>query len=123
MKKVIFSAMRPTGRLHLGHLVGALNNWIKLQNEYKCIFGIVDWHALMGEYEQSNEIYSNTIEMAIDWIACGIDPEKSTILIQSHVPEHLELFMFFYTQYILFLHLCTNHRHFLFFPAQRRCNN
>ena len=93
MKKTVFSAMRPTGNLHLGHLVGALNNWIKLQEEYSCIFGIVDWHALMGEYEHSKAISNNIIEMAIDWIACGIDPEKSIIFIQSDVPQHLELQM------------------------------
>ena len=75
-KKRIFSGMRPTGRLHLGHLVGALKNWVDLQDSYSCIFGIVDWHALMGEYEQSQEITPNIIEMAIDWIACGIDPKK-----------------------------------------------
>jgi tryptophanyl-tRNA synthetase len=92
-KKTVFSAMRPTGKLHLGHMVGALNNWIKLQEEYACIFGIVDWHALMGEYEQSKEIRGNIIDMAIDWIASGIDPEKSTIFVQSHVPEHVELQM------------------------------
>jgi len=93
MKKIVFSAMRPTGKLHLGHLVGALNNWLELQKEYACIFGIVDWHALMGEYEQSKEIRGNVVDMAIDWIACGIDPEKSIIFVQSHVPEHLELQM------------------------------
>jgi tryptophanyl-tRNA synthetase len=93
-KKRIFSAMRPTGRLHLGHLVGAMKNWIDLQNSYSCIFGIVNWHALMGEYEQSKDINENIIEMAIDWLACGIDPDRSIIFVQSHVPEHLELQMF-----------------------------
>ena len=85
--------MRPTGKLHLGHLVGALNNWIELQKAYACYFGIVDWHALMGEYEQSKEIRPNILEMAADWLACGIDPEKSTLFVQSEVPEHLELQM------------------------------
>jgi len=93
MKKTVFSAMRPTGKLHLGHLVGALHNWIELQKKHQCIFSIVDWHALMGEYEQSRDIRSNMIDMAIDWLACGIDPEKSIIFIQSDVPEHLELQM------------------------------
>lgn len=93
MKKVIFSGMRPTGKLHLGHLVGALENWITLQDEYDCIFGVVDWHALMGEYEQSQGIEENILDMAIDWIACGLDPNKSVIFVQSRVPEHLELFM------------------------------
>lgn len=93
MKKIVFSAMRPTGKLHLGHLVGALQNWLELQEEHNCIFGIVDWHALMGEYEQSAEIVDNTLDMAIDWLACGIDPKKSILFVQSHVPEHLELQM------------------------------
>lgn len=95
MKKVIYSGMRPTGKLHLGHLVGALNNWKKLQDDYHCVFGIADWHALMGEYEHSDALHGNIYEMAIDWIACGIDPEKSIIYVQSDVPEHLELTMIF----------------------------
>ena len=83
--------MRPTGKLHLGHLVGALTNWLKLQEKYSCIFSIVDWHALMGEYEQSQSIAENIIDMAIDWMACGIDPDRSILFVQSQVPEHLEL--------------------------------
>ncbi|OGX43499.1 MAG: tryptophan--tRNA ligase [Omnitrophica WOR_2 bacterium RIFCSPLOWO2_12_FULL_50_9] len=94
MKKIVFSAMRTTGRLHLGHWVGALQNWLALQEKYTCIFAIVDWHALMGEYEQSRSIRENIVEMAIDWIACGIDPKRSILFVQSHVPEHLELQMF-----------------------------
>lgn len=93
MTKTVFSAMRPTGKLHLGHLVGALENWLQLQEKYTCIFSIVDWHALMGEYEQSQGIAGNITDMALDWIACGIDPKKSTIFVQSQVPEHLELQM------------------------------
>jgi len=85
--------MRPTGKLHLGHLVGALHNWLELQKTYQCIFGIVDWHALMGEYEQSGGIAGNIVEMAADWMACGIDPEESVVFVQSEVPEHLELSM------------------------------
>ncbi len=94
MKKTVFSAMRPTGKLHLGHLVGALDNWLELQEKHSCIFSIVDWHALMGEYEQSGAIAENIMDMALDWMAYGIDPEKSIIFVQSHVPEHLELQMF-----------------------------
>ena len=94
-KKTIFSGMRPTGKLHLGHLVGALHNWAELQKEYKCIFGIVDWHALMGEYENSGSIKEDILDMAIDWLSCGIDPKESIIFVQSDVPEHLELQMFF----------------------------
>lgn len=87
--------MRPTGKLHLGHLVGAISSWIELQKNYPCIFSIVDWHAYMGEYEQSKAIKDNIIDMAIDWIASGIDPEKSILFVQSEVPEHLELAMIF----------------------------
>ncbi len=93
MKKTVFSAMRPTGKLHLGHLVGALSNWVDLQKKYNCIFSAVDWHALMGEYESPKEIQENITEMVIDWLACGIDPKESIIFVQSDVPEHLELCM------------------------------
>jgi len=95
MKKRILSGMRPTGKLHLGHLVGALENWIKLQDEYECFFMIADWHALMSEYENPKDLKENIIDNVIDWLACGITPEKSTIFIQSHVLEHLELYMAF----------------------------
>ncbi len=86
--------MRPTGKLHLGHLLGALKNWVALQDNYQCIFSIADWHALMGEYENSKELRSYGIDMVIDWISCGIDPDKSILYRQSDVPEHLELQMF-----------------------------
>ncbi|MBF0532405.1 MAG: tryptophan--tRNA ligase [Candidatus Omnitrophica bacterium] len=95
MKPVVFSGMRPTGKLHLGHLVGALKNWVPLQDTHSCVYSIVDWHALMGEYEQSKAITSNVYEMALDWLACGLDPDKSVIFVQSDVPEHLELQMVF----------------------------
>jgi len=85
--------MRPTGSLHLGHLVGALDNWVSLQKKYKCFYMVADWHAFMSEYENPKEIEKNVLEMVADWISCGIEPEKSTIFIQSHVKEHLELYM------------------------------
>ncbi len=85
--------MRPTGKLHLGHWFGALQNWVVLQNDYRCIFAIADWHALMGEYENSQQLKEYSIDMAIDWMACGIDPNKSIMYVQSAVPEHLELQM------------------------------
>ncbi|MDD5253215.1 MAG: tryptophan--tRNA ligase [Candidatus Omnitrophica bacterium] len=91
MKKRILSGMRPTGKLHLGHLVGALSNWTKLQSEYECFFMVADWHALMSEYENPQMLKDNMLDNVIDWLSCGIDPEKSTIFIQSHVAEHLEL--------------------------------
>lgn len=93
MKKRILSGMRPTGRLHLGHLVGALENWKKLQGEYDCFFMVADWHALMSEYEDPRNLKENIIDNAIDWLACGVSPEKSVIFIQSHIKEHLELYM------------------------------
>lgn len=87
--------MRPTGKLHLGHLVGALANWVKLQDEYDCFFMCADWHALMSEYENPADLKANMLDNVIDWLACGIDPEKSTIFIQSQIPQHLELYFIF----------------------------
>jgi tryptophanyl-tRNA synthetase len=95
MKKTILSGMRPTGKLHLGHLVGALENWEKLQNEYECFFMVADWHALMSEYANPNDLRENMVDNVIDWLACGISPEKSTIFIQSHIKEHLELYLIY----------------------------
>jgi len=86
--------MRPTGKLHLGHLLGALKNWDALQENYQCIFSIADWHALMSEYENSKVLKGYGIDMVIDWIACGIDPDRAIIYLQSDVVEHLELQMF-----------------------------
>lgn len=87
--------MRPTGKLHLGHLVGALDNWIKLQDEYECFFMVADWHALMSEYENPACLKENILDNVVDWLACGVSPERATIFIQSHVPEHLELYFIF----------------------------
>ncbi|MDD4940212.1 MAG: tryptophan--tRNA ligase [Candidatus Omnitrophica bacterium] len=95
MKKRILSGMRPTGPLHIGHLVGALNNWIKLQDEYECFFMVADWHALMSEYEKPASLKENILSNVADWLACGISPRNSTVFIQSHVKEHLELYMLF----------------------------
>lgn len=87
--------MRPTGALHIGHLVGALSNWVKFQDEYDCFFMVADWHALMSEYENPSDIRKNGLEIVKDWIACGIDPKKTKIFLQSMIPEHLELAMVF----------------------------
>ncbi len=87
--------MRPTGRLHLGHLVGALQNWVRLQDDYDCIFSVADWHALMGDYENPVNMREHGLEMVLDWLACGIDPDRSILFVQSQVPAHLELQMFF----------------------------
>ena len=87
----IMSGMRPTGNLHLGNYFGALENWIRLQHEYECFFSIVDWHALTTGYEDTSEIKNNVMEMAIDWLSAGLDPEKCTIFLQSNVKEIAEL--------------------------------
>jgi tryptophanyl-tRNA synthetase len=83
--------MRPTGRLHLGHFFGALSNWLKLQQEYDCYFFVADWHALTTHYEDTSSIAENTLQVAMDWLAVGLDPEKSTLFVQSQVLEHAEL--------------------------------
>jgi tryptophanyl-tRNA synthetase len=83
--------MRPTGRLHLGNLLGALDNWVRLQDEYDCVFAVVDWHALTTGYEDTGEIQENTRNMVIDYLSAGIDPEKSLVIKQSDVKQHAEL--------------------------------
>jgi tryptophanyl-tRNA synthetase len=85
--------MRPTGRLHLGHLVGALRNWHALQDKYDCFYFVADWHALTSEYADSRGITEYAFDNIADWIAAGVDPERSTIFVQSLVPEHAELFL------------------------------
>ena len=85
--------MRPTGRLHLGHLVGALGNWADLQAGYDCMYFVADWHALTSEYARSGELTACAYDNVTDWIAAGIDPERSTLFVQSLVPEHAELHM------------------------------
>lgn len=87
----IFSAMQPSGRFHLGNYFGALENWIKLQNEYECFFSIVDWHALTSSYEDTSKLPERIHDMALDWLSAGLDPEKNVIFVQSHVKEHAEL--------------------------------
>ena len=91
--KRLLSGMRPTGNLHLGHLVGALKNWVELQKKHDCFFMIADWHALLSEYENPKTIKENSIEILADWISCGVDPKHSTIFMQSHIKEHLDLYM------------------------------
>ena len=85
--------MRPTGRLHLGHLVGALHNWVPLQDQYDCFYFVADWHALTSEYADTSNITTHALDNVADWLAAGIDPERSTIFIQSLVPEHAELYL------------------------------
>jgi tryptophanyl-tRNA synthetase len=83
--------MRPTGNLHLGHYHGVLKNWVRLQQEYQCLFFVADWHALTTHYDSPTTIEYNTREMLIDWIAAGVDPSQAILFVQSHVPEHAEL--------------------------------
>jgi tryptophanyl-tRNA synthetase len=91
LKKRILSGHRPTGKLHIGHLKGALENWVKLQKEYDCFFEIAVWHALTTEYEDVKKVRDSVTEVATDWLAAGLDPELSTIFVQSDVLEHAEL--------------------------------
>ncbi len=87
----VVSGMRPTGKLHLGHLVGALRNWVALQEQYECFYFVADWHALTSGYAETSEITASALDNVADWLAAGIDPERSTLFIQSLVPEHAEL--------------------------------
>jgi tryptophanyl-tRNA synthetase len=89
----VVSGMRPTGRLHLGHLVGALQNWELLQRQYECFYFVADWHALTSHYASTSQIVEDALDNAADWIGAGIDPEKSTLFVQSLVPEHAELYL------------------------------
>ncbi len=93
MKKRVFSGARPTGRQHLGNYLGAIQNYVKLQDEYDCIYCIVDVHALTS-LEETGKLQENIYELALDWLAAGIDPKKSIIFVQSHVPEVMELHAF-----------------------------
>jgi len=94
-RKRVLSGMRPTGKLHIGHYFGALQNWVRLQNDpqYECFYFIADWHALTSDYADRTPIAQNSIEIATDYLAAGLDPAKSTIFLQSLVPEHAELFL------------------------------
>ena len=92
MKPRVLSGMRPTGAMHLGHFHGALKNWVSLQSQYECFFFVADWHALTTHYETRDIIETSTFEMVIDWMAAGIDPNASTVFLQSRLPEHAELF-------------------------------
>ncbi|HPK54006.1 MAG TPA: tryptophan--tRNA ligase, partial [Smithellaceae bacterium] len=93
--KRILSGMRPTGKLHLGNLHGALKNWVNLQEsgKYECFYFVADWHAFTSEYSTTEEIRNNTVSMVIDWLSVGLDPQKSTVFVQSAVKEHAELFL------------------------------
>jgi len=92
-KKIVMSGMRPTGKLHLGHWVGALKNWVVLQNQYPCYFSIVDWHALTTDYMKTGDIKRYNKEVLLDWLSAGIDPSKASIFVQSSIKEIAELYL------------------------------
>lgn len=94
-RKRILSGFRPSGKVHVGNLIGALSNWISLQDEFECFFEIADWHALTTGYEDTKDIKELTLDMVIDWLAEGLDPKKSTIFVQSRVKQHSELHLLF----------------------------
>ncbi|NLW11980.1 MAG: tryptophan--tRNA ligase, partial [Clostridiaceae bacterium] len=94
-KKIVLSGARPTGDIHLGNYFGALHNWVKLQEQYDCYFFIADWHALTTGYADTEKLRDNSVSLMADFIACGLDPEKSVIFMQSLIPEHAELFLLF----------------------------
>ncbi len=91
MKKRVVSGMRPTGYLHLGHYLGVIKNWVELQKNYDCYFFVADWHSLTTEYANPGNVKDYSRQMVLDWLAAGVDPEQSTIFIQSQIPEHAEL--------------------------------
>src|SRR5215469_10017583 len=91
----VLSGMRPTGKLHLGNYVGALQNWVKLQDTHECFFFVADWHALTTDYDETARLADNTLEVVLDYLGAGLDPEKCTIFVQSHVLQHAELHVLF----------------------------
>ncbi len=94
-RKRVVSGMRSTGKLHLGNYVGALQNWVRMQDQYECFFFVADWHALTTDYADTSKIKENSLEVLLDWLAAGLDPERSTLFIQSRVPQHAELHLLF----------------------------
>ncbi len=94
-RKRVLSGMRPTGKLHLGNFVGALSNWVRMQDQYECFFFIADWHALTTDYADTSRVKENCVDVILDWLAAGLDPERCTMFIQSHVPQHAELHLLF----------------------------
>ena len=94
MKQKTMSGMRPTGKLHLGHYLGVIDNWVKLQDEYDCYFSVADWHALTTKYDKTETMKQDILDVVMDWLAAGIDPNKATIYVQSLVPETAELHIY-----------------------------
>jgi tryptophanyl-tRNA synthetase len=95
IRKRVLSGMRSTGKLHLGNYVGALQNWVRMQDEYQCFFEVADWHALTTDYADTSRVKENSLDVVLDWLAAGLDPQKSVIFIQSYVPAHAELHLLF----------------------------
>ncbi len=94
MKQRIMSGMRPTGKLHLGHYLGVIDNWVKLQDEYDCYYQVADWHALTTKYDKTDSLKSDVLDVVMDWLSCGIDPNRATVYVQSLVPETAELHIY-----------------------------
>jgi len=94
-RKRVLSGMRSTGKLHLGNYVGALQNWVRMQEQYECFYFIADWHALTTDYADTSKVKQNSVDVLLDWLAAGLDPERCTMFIQSHVPQHAELHLLF----------------------------
>ena len=94
-RKRVLSGMRSTGKLHLGNYVGALQSWVRMQDQYECFFFIADWHALTTDYADTSKVKENSLEVLLDWLAAGLDPDRSTLFIQSHIPLHAELHLLF----------------------------
>jgi tryptophanyl-tRNA synthetase len=88
------SGMRPTGKLHIGHYMGVLKNWVELQSQYNCYFAVADWHALTTKFDKTDELKQNVVDVVLDWLACGIDPDTSHIYVQSLVPQTAELHIY-----------------------------
>jgi tryptophanyl-tRNA synthetase len=95
MRERVLSGMRPTGRLHLGNYLGALDNWVRLQEAYDCFYFVANWHALTSDWEHAREVPENTVEMVADWLGAGLSPERATLFVQSLVPDHAELHLLF----------------------------
>jgi len=94
-RKRVLSGMRSTGKLHLGNYVGALQNWVRMQDQYECFYFIADWHALTTDYADTSKVKQNSVDVLLDWLAAGLDPARCTMFIQSHVPQHAELHLLF----------------------------
>jgi tryptophanyl-tRNA synthetase len=94
-RKRVLSGMRSTGKLHLGNYVGALQNWVRMQDDYQCFYFIADWHALTTDYADTSRVKQNSVDVLLDWLAAGLDPDRCTMFIQSHVPQHAELHLLF----------------------------